>query len=101
MRTDLGSASRESGRFDPAGEFAMYRFHLHDWISFHRSLELTFVGRPGQAKAENASPLEFRSVAFWYGRRVESDGEATLVRPRRMKPPAVPATDRRAPKRSS
>jgi hypothetical protein len=67
VRPDGGSPSLASGRFNSAGEFAMYRFHLHDWIDFGRSLRMVFA-TGGAGKAEDRSPLEFRSVAFWYGR---------------------------------
>jgi hypothetical protein len=62
-----GAPSLRSGTFNPAGEFAMYRFHLPDRIPFTRSLRLAFPGA-SSGRPENAMPLEFRSVAYWYGR---------------------------------
>lgn len=59
-----GSLSLPSGTFNPAGEFAMYRFHVDDPIPFARRLRLAFPG--------GRTPLEFRSVAYWYGRRREA-----------------------------
>jgi hypothetical protein len=60
-----GERSLPNGRFNPAGEFAMYRFHAHDPMPFARSLRLSFpVG--------NGAPVEFRSVAYWYGRRLDA-----------------------------
>jgi hypothetical protein len=64
-----GGLSLSSGTFNPAGEFAMYRFHRHDPIPFTRSLRLSIPGAAGRAAA-NATPLEYRSVAYWYGRRL-------------------------------
>lgn len=67
LRPQGGSPSLRNGRFNPAGEFAMYRFHRDDWVNFRRSLGLEFAAAGGKA-TEEGPPLEFRSVAFWYGR---------------------------------
>lgn len=67
LRPGGGSTSLQSGRFNPAGEFAMYRFHRHDWVNFSRSLRLSFAPAGGRL-AESGPPLEYRSVAYWYGR---------------------------------
>jgi hypothetical protein len=66
-RPGSGSTTLPTGRFDAVGEFAMYRFHLHDPVSFARSFRFQFG---------NAHPsLEYRSVAFWYGRRRQPEAE--------------------------
>jgi Protein of unknown function (DUF2961) len=67
LRPDTGSPTLKSGRFNPAGEYAMYRFHLHDSVNFSRSLRL-FFAKGGVGRAQKVACLEFRSVAFWYGR---------------------------------
>lgn len=67
LRPQGGSPSLPSGRFNPAGEFAMYRFLLDDWVDFDESLRLT-LGTGRLDAPESGEPLEFRSVAFWYGR---------------------------------
>lgn len=67
VRPQGGSPLLRSGRFNPAGEFAMYRFHVHDWVDFDRSLRLSFSAAEA-GRTEGGPPLEFRSVAFWYGR---------------------------------
>ena len=60
-----GQHSLPSGTFNPAGEFAMYRFHVYDPIPFERALRLSFPGG-------GTAPLEYRAVAYWYGRRVDA-----------------------------
>lgn len=67
MRPYNGTTTLESGRFNPAGRYAMYRFHLHDPLPFRHSIRLAF---PVKATADPAArpPMEYRSVAFWYGR---------------------------------
>ena len=60
-----GQHSLPSGTFNPAGEFAMYRFHVHDPIPFERALRLSFPGG-------GTVPLEYRAVAYWYGRRLDA-----------------------------
>lgn len=67
MRPHNGSPLLKSGTFNSAGEYAMYRLHLHDSVSFTRSIEMSFAGA-GMRKRPNIDPLEFRSVAYWYGR---------------------------------
>ncbi|MBX3024952.1 DUF2961 domain-containing protein [bacterium] len=72
MRPHGGSPTLEGGGFNPAGEYAMYRFHADDPVPFERSLRLS-LGAAGAARAARAAevpPLEFRSVAYWYGRRL-------------------------------
>jgi len=69
MRPQGGSPTLDTGGFNPAGEYAMYRFHPDDPGPFERSLRLS-LGTGGVARSERASPLEFRSVAYWYGRRL-------------------------------
>ena len=69
LRPHNGSPSLKSGTFNPAGEYAMYRFHLHDSVSVNRSIELRFA-RVGVGKSATTTPLEFRSVAYWYGRHL-------------------------------
>jgi hypothetical protein len=69
VRPDGGSPTLETGGFNPAGEYAMYRFHPDDAVPFERSVRLS-LGRAGVARSEQVPPLEFRSVAYWYGRRL-------------------------------
>lgn len=66
-RARSGSTTLPTGRFDAVGEFAMYRFHLHDPVSFTQSFRLQF----GKAHPS----LEYRSVAFWYGRHRQLEAE--------------------------
>lgn len=70
VRPRNGSTSLRSGTFNSAGEYAMYRFHLHDSVGFTRSIQL-FFAKGGAGKLRKTSPLEFRSVAYWYGRRLD------------------------------
>ena len=48
------------------GRVSMYRFHLHDPIVFGRSLHASI--EHGHA---NDCQATYRSVAYWYGRRLE------------------------------
>jgi hypothetical protein len=81
LRPSGGSPLLTSGRFNPAGEFAMYRLHVHDPVSFRRSLRLRFTPAVAE-RVDNGAPLEFRSVAFWYGRDIEPEpGDATGTPP--------------------
>jgi hypothetical protein len=75
VRPRDGSTTLASGRFDPAGEFAMYRFHPHDPVSFERSLRIDFL-TPRRRAGGADPPLEYRSVAFWYGRGREPEAGA-------------------------
>lgn len=67
MRPQGGSPTLAAGGFNPAGEYAMYRFHPDDPVPFERSLRLS-LGTGGGARSGSVPPLEFRSVAYWYGR---------------------------------
>src|SRR5262249_14272086 len=67
VRPRGGSPSLKSGTFNSAGEYSMYRFHLHDSVGFNRSIALRFA-RVGGRQSTTPRPLEFRSVAYWYGR---------------------------------
>lgn len=60
-----GSATLPTGSFNPAGEYAMYRFHLDDPVPFASRLRLSLGAPVGRG---STPALEFRSVAYWYGR---------------------------------
>ena len=68
VRPYTGSPTLNAGRFNSAGEYAMYRFHLDDCVTFDRSLKLSFA-TGGVGKLQKG-PLEFRSVVFWYARKL-------------------------------
>lgn len=67
MRPNGGSPTLPGGGFNPAGEYAMYRFHHEDPVPFARRISLS-LGPFGRRGATRTPALEFRSVAYWYGR---------------------------------
>lgn len=69
VRPHDGSPTLATGGFNPAGEYAMYRFHHDDGVPFARSLRLSLGGARADP-ATRAPALEFRSVAYWYGRHL-------------------------------
>ncbi|MBX3024954.1 DUF2961 domain-containing protein [bacterium] len=89
MRPHGGSPTLEGGGFNPAGEYAMYRFHADDPVPFERSLRRRSFGLDVLACAACGGRL--RLVATIADPRVIARILAHLGLPLQPPPPLPPA----------